>query len=225
MASIYTPNHRRYALLCSRSYPSTVHNPEDNIKLIWTGLKIQTGSDDGDLTIGCHGYSYPDNDRFMYACYHRRAKYISFAANRMSILELIPFHIIQGQRAPQFKIREMQEPHLFTLFPHNYPHQMPIILARRWVIDHCDLALLAATQNNHTSPLLGLISSTLPDSINGVTENVASALECISYDTMVSLAIISAPWRDPISRVEKSLTQDEYDVAIAILSYLGVEIA
>jgi len=209
--------------------------------LTWVGVALDT------MSINCASWqSRKDtkirfDEKFISAC-DRTKKSIPFAENRMLILESIPLCIIQGCRSSQFKTRETSES--FILFPHNYPHhQQPIALARKWVVEYCDLARLC--QNDEGNPLLGPIECTLPTFINGITDNVASALDYISSDLRFDpgsgsdfapspiaigarqspIAILSTSWIDPITQAEVSLNQDEFDVAIAILQYLGVEIA
>jgi len=183
--------------------PSTVHPSESGVLMTCVLLWI------GSWVVTLQHYTSPANEKFMYLYPDRvDGGNISFAKNRLLLLEALPREIISPSLG--FRCRNPPQNRTFTLFPCDYPHQPPISLLLEWVNTYCCIAPESIIQNSNNTGM------TLPDTIGPITDAIAAAMWDISsgvHDNAVA---------DFIS--EGDLTQDEIDVVMKIFHYLGAEL-
>jgi len=181
------------------------------------------------ITICCHWY-LADDIKFMYARDNTIKKYIPFTANKMMIVEAIPRYVLADAEM-EFKKGGMARDESVTLFPHNFPHQQPIILSRRWVVTYCQYEPSQSRQDDAAEDTQGYtfcdpLDMILPADIGAITENVAAILQNISSKSNNNTSATSSDFRFSIIAMldGPTLDQDEFDTAMRILQYLGVEI-
>jgi len=200
-----------YVLLDARQ--STVHPSDPEIHVMGVSLYF-------DVSVRCQGYvrvehlcdlpNVPYIERYIRALDPSTNEWISWNENRMRILEMIPREIIAANNMG-FKIRRDPKPKSFTLFPHDFPHQSPIILSRKWVRAHCNVA--AAAKVEFDGCVCGV---TMPD-VGPITVVVIRIVESLPSGCCGN--IITTLHDEPF------LDQDGIDVIVKIIHFLGLEIA
>lgn len=190
---------------------SGVHPSGDEVRVLWSELSL------GKIRIVCQIYEHPYLgfiERYLYAYDDTSAKHISFEANRMRILEMIPINIFADINLI-LKVKTLPGGDTFTLFPCNFPFQPAMLLPRMWMMKYCDFAAIGSHYSG--TPLsLDSVSIILPHDIGAITDEVAAAVEGFSLRHPSNLLIELAT--DP------TLNQDEIDVVMKIILFLGIEI-